>query len=57
MAMGLAIVTFASSLVINGGPVANAVTNLTGGGSRPTRPAAGSQPSQPTQPTQPAKLI
>lgn len=57
MAMGLAIVTFASSLVINGGPVAAAVTNLTGGGSRGTRPAANSTPSQPTNPTQPVKIV
>jgi hypothetical protein len=57
MAMGLAIVTFASSLVINGGPVASAVTNLTGGGSRPSAVAASSAASQPSTPTTPKKLI
>jgi len=57
MAMGLAIVTFTSSLVINGGPVASAVTSLTGGGSRPSTSAANSAPSQPSTPTTPKKLV
>jgi hypothetical protein len=57
MAMGLAIVTFASSFLINGGPVTSAITNLTGGGNRATVSAANSAPSQPTKPTTPARLV